>query len=286
MMMTMMMMIMPTMMMMVIMVVMVTNGDGELKIHSNMLVHECEPRAINWPSWPVNWTTTLGSTTGQRHWPALLPPLASNTGHHRWSTSLAGIFGQDPWQHVPNTLMMMTMMLIMLMMMIMTMKMMMIVMMMMITMVMVTVMVGQHHWPALLAPLASRTGHHPWSAPLAGIIGQDFSQHVPNTSMTARAAFWDQNAGPILDPDSGRKSGPRPWGFRRHTFRSLRARLYVCIYGCMYVCMYACMYACLCVFIYASMYLCWYACLCMHVYLYMCMHVCMNVGRVWWFVCF
>jgi hypothetical protein len=108
--------------------------------------------------------------------------------------------------------MMMTMMILMLMMMIMTIMMMMKMMMM--------VMVGPHHWPALLTPLASSTGHHYWSAALAGIIGQDPSQHVLNTSMTARAAFWDQNAGPILDPDSGRKSGPRPWGLRRHTFRS------------------------------------------------------------------
>jgi hypothetical protein len=41
-------------------------------------------------------------------------------------------------------------------------------MMMMITMV----MVGQQHWPALLTPLASNTGHHHWSAPLGGIIAK------------------------------------------------------------------------------------------------------------------
>ena len=42
---------------------------------------------------------------------------------------------------------------------------------------------GQHHWPALLTPLASRTGRHNWSEPLAGIIGQDPWHRVPNTSM-------------------------------------------------------------------------------------------------------
>jgi hypothetical protein len=31
--------------------------------------------------------------------------------------------------------------------------------------------------------MASSTGHHQLIAPLAGIIGQDPSQHVPNTSM-------------------------------------------------------------------------------------------------------
>jgi len=41
---------------------------------------------------------------------------------------------------------------------------------------------GQHHWPSLLTPLASSTGHHHWSAPLAGIIGKDPWQHVPNAS--------------------------------------------------------------------------------------------------------
>jgi len=32
---------------------------------------------------------------GQHHWPALLTPLASSTGHHRWSVTLAGTIGQD-----------------------------------------------------------------------------------------------------------------------------------------------------------------------------------------------
>jgi hypothetical protein len=36
---------------------------------------------------------------------------------------------------------------------------------------MVMVMVSQHHWPALLRPLASSTGHHQWSAPLARTPG-------------------------------------------------------------------------------------------------------------------
>ena len=48
---------------------------------------------------------------------------------------------------------------------------------------MVMVMVGQHHWSALSTPLASSTGHHHGSAPLAGNIGQDPWQHVTNTSV-------------------------------------------------------------------------------------------------------
>ena len=39
------------------------------------------------------------------------------------------------------------------------------------------------HWPALISPLASSIGHHHWSAPLAGNIGQDPWQHVTNTSI-------------------------------------------------------------------------------------------------------
>ncbi len=46
------------------------DGEDELTIHSNMCVHECALRAINLPSWPANWTATLGSTTGHHHWPA------------------------------------------------------------------------------------------------------------------------------------------------------------------------------------------------------------------------
>ena len=39
------------------------------------------------------------------------------------------------------------------------------------------------NWPALITPLASSTGHHHWSAPLAGNIGQDPWQHVTHTSI-------------------------------------------------------------------------------------------------------
>ena len=45
--------------------------DDELKIHSNMCVHECARRTIHLPSWP--------SRTGQHHWAA---PLGSTTGQH------------------------------------------------------------------------------------------------------------------------------------------------------------------------------------------------------------
>ena len=56
----------------------------------------------------------LGSTTGQHHWPALLTALASSIGRHQWSAPLAGIIGQDPWEHVPNrSMLMMTMMMLM-----------------------------------------------------------------------------------------------------------------------------------------------------------------------------
>jgi len=135
--------------------------------------------------------------TCQHHWPGLLTPLASSTGSHHWSAPLAGIIGQDPWQHVPNTSMMMTMTMLMMMLLMMSVTMMMMMMMMMLTMMMmrmmmimmmmmmlkVIVMVGQHHWPALLTPLASSTGHHRWSAPLAGVIGRDPSQRVPHASV-------------------------------------------------------------------------------------------------------
>jgi hypothetical protein len=47
----------------------------------------------------------IGRTTGQ--------------SHHHWCAPLTGIIGQDPWQHVPNTLMMVSMMLMMMMMMMM-----------------------------------------------------------------------------------------------------------------------------------------------------------------------
>jgi hypothetical protein len=45
----------------------------------------CARRALDLLSWPANWTATIGSTTGQHHWPALITPLASSTGHHHWS---------------------------------------------------------------------------------------------------------------------------------------------------------------------------------------------------------
>ena len=47
------------------------DGDDELKVHSNMCMHECARRTIDLPSWPA--------MTGQNHWPA---PLASTTGQH------------------------------------------------------------------------------------------------------------------------------------------------------------------------------------------------------------
>ncbi len=50
------------------------DGDDELTRHSSMCVHECALRALYLPSGPANWTATLGSTTGQHHWPGLLTP--------------------------------------------------------------------------------------------------------------------------------------------------------------------------------------------------------------------
>ena len=50
------------------------DGDGDGNdgptVHSSMRVHECARPAIDLPSWPANWTATLGSTTGHHHWPA------------------------------------------------------------------------------------------------------------------------------------------------------------------------------------------------------------------------
>jgi len=51
------------------------------------------------PSRPASWTATLGSVTGQHHWPSLLTPLASCTGQQHWSAPLAGNIGQDPSQY-------------------------------------------------------------------------------------------------------------------------------------------------------------------------------------------
>jgi hypothetical protein len=72
------------------------DGDDELTVHSNMCVHECARSAISLPSWPANWTATLGSTIGQHNWPALFTPLTSSIGRHHWSAPLAGIIGPDP----------------------------------------------------------------------------------------------------------------------------------------------------------------------------------------------
>ena len=74
-----------------------------------------------------NGTATIGSTTGQHHWPALITPLASSTGHHHWSAPLAGTIGQDPWQHVTNTSIM-TMLMILVMMIMATIMIMMLIM--------------------------------------------------------------------------------------------------------------------------------------------------------------
>jgi hypothetical protein len=60
----------------------------ELKVHSNMCVHECARCAIDLPSWPTNWTAQLGSTTGQHRWPALLTPLGSTNDQHHWVVSV------------------------------------------------------------------------------------------------------------------------------------------------------------------------------------------------------
>jgi hypothetical protein len=106
-----------------------------------MCVHECARSAISLPSWPANWTATLGSTTGQHNWPALLTPLTSSIGRHHWSAPLAGIIGPDPWQHVPNTSMM-TMLMIMMMMMMMMMTMTMMIRMLSVIMMMMLMVMG------------------------------------------------------------------------------------------------------------------------------------------------
>jgi hypothetical protein len=102
----------------------------------------CARRAIDLLSWPANWTATIGSTTGQHHWPALITPLASSTGHHHWSAPLAGNIGQDPWQHVTNTsIMTMLMILVMMIMATMTIMIMMLIMIRMMMMMLMGMMV-------------------------------------------------------------------------------------------------------------------------------------------------
>jgi hypothetical protein len=68
------------------------DGDDELKVNSNMCVHECARCAIDLPSWPANWTAQVGSTTASttdqhyyQHWTA---PLANTTGQHHWPAAL------------------------------------------------------------------------------------------------------------------------------------------------------------------------------------------------------
>jgi hypothetical protein len=84
----------------------------------------------------------LQSPTGQHHRPGLRTPLASSTGSHYWSALLAGIIGQDSWQHFPNTSMMITLMMMMMLIMIIMTTMMM---MMMMVMVMVMVMMDRQY---------------------------------------------------------------------------------------------------------------------------------------------
>jgi len=160
-----------------------------------MCVHECARRAIYVPSWPATLDSKLGSNTGHHNWPALLKPLASNTGHQQWSAPLAGIIGQDAWQHALNMSMMMAMMMAM-----MIMMMMMTLMMMIMTMVMVVVVMVMNgddeltlhsnmcmhacarranNWPSWPATLDSNTGNHHWPAPLVSTINATGQQHCP-----------------------------------------------------------------------------------------------------------
>ena len=56
------------------------DGDDELKVHSNMCVHECARRAIDLPSWPAR--------TGQHHCAASLASTMKTTGQHHWPAAL------------------------------------------------------------------------------------------------------------------------------------------------------------------------------------------------------
>jgi hypothetical protein len=60
------------------------DGDDEFTLRSTMCMHESALRAFTLPSWPANWTATLGSTIGQQHWPEI--------GGHRLTQKL------DHWQ--------------------------------------------------------------------------------------------------------------------------------------------------------------------------------------------
>jgi hypothetical protein len=70
--------------------------DDELKVHSNMCVHECARRTIHLPSWPAR--------TGQHHWAAPLPSTINTTGQQHWPAPLASSTGVKYWV-VCNTIM-------------------------------------------------------------------------------------------------------------------------------------------------------------------------------------
>jgi hypothetical protein len=77
----------------------------------------------------------------------------------------------------------------------------------------------RHHWPG---PLATCSKHFNDGVDDVDDDDDDDDDDADdaNTSMIARAACWNQNAGPILDPDSGRKS-------RHAKVSTQRIRLYV-----------------------------------------------------------
>jgi hypothetical protein len=55
------------------------NRDDELKIHSNMCMHDCARRTVHLPSWTAR--------TGQHHRAAPLPSTNS-TGEHHWPAAM------------------------------------------------------------------------------------------------------------------------------------------------------------------------------------------------------
>jgi hypothetical protein len=158
------------------------DGDEAFGLHSSMCAHECALHALYL----------------QYHWPTLLTQMASCIGRYHWSAQLAGIIGQGPWQHVPNTsvmtMLMMLMMMIMTTMTIMIMMLIMIMMMMMVMGMMVMGMMNSNYIPTCACmsvhtaqhtcqvgqrEVDSTTGQHHWPAQLASTINTTGQQHWP-----------------------------------------------------------------------------------------------------------
>jgi hypothetical protein len=68
------------------------DGDDELKVHSNMCVHECAPRDRL-----AKLASELNSNIVQHHWPAPLASTINTTGQHHWAAPLASSTDVKYW---------------------------------------------------------------------------------------------------------------------------------------------------------------------------------------------